>query len=536
MTSKTLWWQRGVVYQIYPRSFQDSNGDGIGDLPGITRRLDHLKWLGVDALWISPFYRSPMADFGYDVSDYTDVDPIFGTLADFDCLLDKAHRLGLRVIIDFVPSHTSDQHSWFIESRASRDNPKRDWYLWRDPPPTGGLPNNWTAIFGGPAWEWDVLTEQYYLHSFLKEQPDLNWRNPEVQEAMIAQMRFWLERGVDGFRLDVINHVIKDAELRDNPRRSSPNKWGAGEHAQFLHIYDKDRPEVFEITRMMRRLTDAYPERVLIGEVYHKDAHFWARFYGTEEVRGLHMPFNFRLLRAPWTAEGICASVEAVEGALEPWMQSNYVLGNHDAHRIASRVGGAQARIATMLLLTLRGTPTLYYGDEIGMEGVDIPLEEQQDPYGKNVGDPTVGRDAERTPMQWDASAYAGFSTVAPWLPVAEDAGLVNVTVQREDSLSMLALTRRLLSLRRAHAALHGGAYQTATAADGVYSYLREAEGERFLVVLNLTAEPRALAWPGLNRGEILLSTSLDREGDTSLEAFELRPNEGVLLRLSSDQ
>ena len=533
MTSKALWWQRGVVYQIYPRSFQDSNGDGIGDLPGITQRLDYLQWLGVDALWISPFYRSPMADFGYDVSDYTGVDPIFGTLADFDRLLDKAHRLDLRVVIDFVPNHTSDQHAWFMESRASRDNPKRDWYLWADPAPDGGLPNNWASVFGGSAWEWDAATGQYYLHSFLKEQPDLNWRNPEVQEAMLAQMRFWLERGVDGFRLDVINHVIKDAELRDNPPRPSRDKWGAGEYVQFLHIYDKDRPEVFEITRMMRRLTDAYPERVLIGEVYHQDAHFWARFYGTEEVRGLHIPFNFRLLRTPWKAEEICNTVETVDGALEPWMQSNYVLGNHDTHRIASRVGRAQARIATMLLLTLRGTPTLYYGDEIDMEDVDIPLEAQQDPYGRNVGDPTVGRDAERTPMQWDASAYAGFSTVAPWLPVAEDAGTVNVAVQRDDPRSLLTLTRRLLSLRRAHAALHSGDYQTVMAADGVYAYLREAEGERFLVVLNFTAEPRALAWPDLGRGEILLSTSLDREGDTSLETFDLRPNEGVLLRLA---
>ncbi|HEX8417803.1 MAG TPA: alpha-amylase family glycosyl hydrolase, partial [Methylobacterium sp.] len=465
----TVWWKSGTVYQVYPRSFQDTNGDGIGDLRGITQRLDYLAWLGVDAVWISPFYPSPMADFGYDVADYCGVDPLFGTLADFDELVAEAHRRRLKVILDFVPNHSSIAHPWFQESRASRNNPRRDWYIWRDPAPDGGPPNNWVSNFGGPAWTRDEATGQYYYHAFLREQPDLNWRNPAVREAMHDALRFWLDRGVDGFRVDVIWHLIKDEGFRDNPGNPAclPHE---PEINRFEQVYSADRPEVLDVIAGMRRVLAPYGERVLIGEIYLPIDRL-VTYYGPD-LSGADLPFNFQLLQTPWEAGAVGAIVEAYEAALPPGGWPNWVLGNHDRPRIAARVGEAQARIAAILLLTLRGTPTLYYGDEIGLAHVAIPPGRVQDPWERN--EPGHGRDPERTPMQWDGSANAGFTKARPWLPLSDDAGARNVDALRDASGSILTLYRHLLSLRREHQALSVGSYRPVpSGANDVLAYER---------------------------------------------------------------
>ncbi|MBV9077236.1 MAG: alpha-amylase, partial [Methylobacteriaceae bacterium] len=360
----TTWWKDGIVYQIYPRSFQDSNGDGVGDLAGITSRLGYIADLGVQAVWISPIYPSPMADFGYDVSDYTGIHPLFGDLADFERLVAEAHRRGLKVILDFVPNHTSDEHPWFIESRSSRDNPKRDWYLWRDPKPDGSAPNNWVSNFGGSAWQYDERTGQYYYHAFLREQPDLNWRNADLREAMFDVLRVWLDRGVDGFRVDVIWHLIKDAEFRDNPPNPAYHS-GRPEIESLLQEHSADQPEVHEVIAGMRRVIDSYQDRVLIGEIYLPIERLVA-YYG-KDLTGAQLPFNFQLIQTAWNARAISRLVAEYEAALPAGGWPNWVLGNHDQPRIAARIGAAQARVAAMLLLTLRGTPTMYYGDEIGL-------------------------------------------------------------------------------------------------------------------------------------------------------------------------
>lgn len=540
--SSYLWWQTGAIYQIYPRSFKDTTGNGIGDLRGVIEKLDYLSdTLGVDTIWLSPFYPSPMADFGYDVADYTSVDPLFGDLATFDELLARAHRRELHVIIDFVPNHTSDQHPWFIESRSSRDNPKRDWYVWADPKPDGSPPNNWLSVFGGPAWEWDEKTEQYYLHSFLKEQPDLNWRNPEVKEAMFDVVRFWLERGVDGFRIDVAHYIMKDPQLRDNPPAPQDDKAfhrAMGNYDSQIHLYDSAHPDIHEVYREFRELLDAYSHerpRVAIGEIYLPDLEEWASFYG-EDLDELHMPFNFTLLGTEWDAQAIRQAVASLENVLPPGAWPNYVLGNHDESRLATRYGRTEARVAAMLLLTLRGTPTIYYGDEIGMTDVSIPPEKQQDPWDKNV--PGMGRDPCRTPMQWAASPHAGFSppeTEELWLPLPEEYETVNVEREMDKPRSILNLYRRLLTYRDATPALQRGSYR---ALDGVpetcYAFLRQTEGERVLVALNFSAEEVRVSKSSLGGGRLVISTHLDRRGSVDLTDLTLRSNEGVIIELST--
>ena len=539
----TVWWQHAVVYQVYPRSFQDTNGDGVGDLPGVTQRLDYLReTLGVDALWLSPFYPSPMADFGYDVADYTNVDPLFGTLADFDTLVAEAHRRDLKVIIDWVPNHTSDQHAWFQASRASRDNPKRDWYVWRDARADGSPPNNWLSVFGGPAWTLDEPTGQYYLHSFLKEQPDLNWRNPEVRAAMFDSLRFWLERGVDGFRIDVAHSIMKDPHLRDNPPNpdaASQMHKSMGDFDSQLHLYDNGHPDVHGVYRDLRRLLDSYSTehpRVAIGEIHIFDPKEWATYYGLD-LDELHLPFNFGLLRAAWTAESVRASVDALEATLHAGAWPNYVLGNHDEPRVATRIGAAQVRIAMLLLLTLRGTPTLYYGDEIGMHDVPIPPEREQDPFGKRVQGLGLGRDPQRTPMQWNASTNAGFCPpgVEPWLPFPADARAVNVAAQNMDPHSVLTLTRQLLQARHAELALQSGAYLPIDGTpDTCFVYLRTLGDQRLLVAINFSHEEQTLHLPDLGSGRLILSTMLDREGAADLAAFQLRADEGCVIALAT--
>jgi len=529
-TQSFRWWERGIIYQVYPRSFQDSNGDGVGDLRGIHDRLDYLQWLGVDAVWISPIYVSPMADFGYDVSNYTDIDPIFGTLTDFDAVLAGIHRRDMRLLLDYVPNHTSDRHPWFMESRSSRASAKRDWYIWRDPAPDGGPPNNWRANFGGGAWEWDEKTGQYYYHAFLKEQPDLNWRNPEVQRAMLDVMRFWLDRGVDGFRVDVMHHLVKDTEFRDNP----PNPdWqpGMSPYRELLTTHTVDLPEVQEIVALMRGVIEEYEDRMLVGEIYLPVERLMA-YYGASG-QGAHLPFNFQLIRLPWNAKEIATAVERYEGLLPSYGWPNWVLGNHDKPRIATRAGAAQARVAAMLLLTLRGTPTMYYGDEIGMRDVPIPAGQVQDPFEKNVPGLGLGRDPVRTPMQWAATANAGFSFATPWLPIAADYRAVNVAVQREDAMSMLSLYRRLIELRRTEAALSVGSYAALPTGEDVMAYIRKAGECRFLIVLNFSEHPRRFGLADLQAQAYLrLSTHLDRARQREGDEISLRANEGVIIEL----
>jgi alpha-glucosidase len=528
------WWQNGIFYQIYPRSFQDSDADGVGDLAGIITRLPYLQELGIDAIWLSPVFPSPMADFGYDISDYTGIDPLFGTLEDFDALVEAAHLLGLKVILDLVPNHTSDQHPWFIESRSSRDNPKRDWYLWRDPAPDGGAPNNWLSEFGGSAWTLDDETGQYYYHAFLTRQPDLNWRNREVREAIYDVMRFWLRKGVDGFRVDVIWHLIKDAQFRDNP----PNPYyseGRPPHETILTQYSTDQPEVHEVVAEMRRVTDEFGSRVLIGEIYLPLQRLVA-YYGND-LAGAQMPFNFALLSTLWSARSVEKIIAEYEAVLPRGAWPNWVLGNHDRPRVASRVGREQARVAAMLLLTLRGTPTLYYGDEIGMHQVAIAPDQVRDPFEKNVPGIGVGRDGCRTPMQWDATPNAGFSTSTPWLPLANDFAHENVIDLDADAHSILSLYKELIKLRKQLPQLVAGAYEPVAAQGDLLLYRRRAEGEALIIALNLGAEPASLTSSSIGFGsEILLSTFLDRKRERVEGILNLRGNEGVIVGRSNVQ
>jgi alpha-glucosidase len=539
MDSNFLWWQRGIIYQIYPRSFQDTTGDGIGDLPGILQRLDYVQSLNVDCIWLSPINPSPMHDFGYDVANYREVDPMFGALTDFDRLLAATHARGMKLILDLVPNHTSDEHPWFVASRSSLDNPKRDWYIWRDPAPDGGPPNNWQSFFGGPAWTLDAASGQYYLHQFVREQPELNYRNPAVLAAMLGEMRFWLDRGVDGFRVDVIWLMIKDAELRDEPE--DPNWDGVNPHARLQHIYSQGQPEVHKVIRQMRALLDEYDERMMVGEIYLPNPALMT-YYGAQ-FDECHLPFNFQLILSPWKAQAVRALVDQYEADLPPGAWPNWVLGNHDQHRLATRVGAAQARVANMLLLTLRGTPTCYYGDEIGMENVVIPSEYVQDPPA--VLQPEIahliGRDPERTPMQWDDTPNAGFTGagVRPWLPLAGDYRTRNVAVQTQDPTSMLAYFRALTALRRASPALTIGDYRAVESGkDDVYTYLRtaqQADGseQRLLVVLNFGAGTHRLDLSSLGKqGNILLSSNMLSAGEVPLRRLYVSPNEGMILAI----
>jgi alpha-glucosidase len=530
IVAMATWWAAGVLYQIYPRSFQDSNGDGIGDISGIISRLPYLRYLGVDAIWLSPIFPSPMADFGYDISDYLGVDPIFGTLDDFDTLVAAAHANNLKVILDLVPNHTSDQHPWFIESRSSRDNPKRDWYLWREPRADGTAPNNWMSEFGGSAWSYDAGTKQYYYHAFLREQPDLNWRNPAVRQAIYDVMRFWLQRGVDGFRVDVLWHLIKDMEFRDNPPNANFLP-GRPLHEALLPLYSTDRPEVLDVVTEMRRVVDEFRDRVLIGEIYLPVDRLVA-YYG-KDLSGAHLPFNFALLSAPWNARAIAKLIDLYERALPAAAWPNWVLGNHDRPRVASRLGRTQARVAAMLLLTLRGTPTLYYGDEIGMQQVAIAPDQVLDPFEKNVPGIGVGRDGCRTPMQWNGEPEGGFSAGEPWLPLAKDYVHENVASLSADAHSILSLYRALIEFRKAAPELVAGSYAPVAATGDLLAYRREYAGNMLLIVLNLGADPISIGPDTMSfPGEILLSTNLDRTGGTVSGGLDLRGGEGLIIRL----
>ncbi|HET9398792.1 MAG TPA: alpha-amylase family glycosyl hydrolase [Sphingomicrobium sp.] len=521
--STAPWWERGVIYQIYPRSFQDSDGDGVGDLKGIAKRLDYLAELGIDAIWLSPIFPSPMADFGYDVADYTGIDPLFGSISDFDHLVAAAHDRGLKLMLDFVPNHSSDQHPWFVESRSSRNNPKRDWYIWRNPAPDGGPPNNWISDFGGSAWEWNEATGQYYLHAFLKEQPDLDWRNPEVRNAMLDVMRFWFDRGVDGFRIDVLWHLIKAKGLPDNP--VNPDyRTEMGEKCRLLQLHSTDQPEVHQLAGEFRALADQYGDRLLVGEIVLPLDRL-VTYYGGEQP-GVQLPFNFQLVEAPWKAGILRQMIADYEAALPSGGWPNWVIASHDYPRIAAKLGEAQARVAAMLLLTLRGTPTLYQGDELGIGKVDIPADRVRDP--KELREPGLGlgRDPSRTPMAWDVSANGGFSSVEPWLPLHADWLTRNVTAQLDDPGSMLSLYRDLLRLRRAEPALSVGSLHLEPGGEHILAYRRRHGSTQLQVILNLSGTERQIP-DELGSGEMLLSTLGSRPPHGWL-----RPDEGLIVKL----
>jgi alpha-glucosidase len=502
------WWRGAVIYQIYPRSFLDSNGDGIGDLPGIRAGLDHIAGLGVDAIWISPFFRSPMKDFGYDVSDYRSVDPTFGTDADFDALVAEAHARDLRVMIDLVLPHSSDQHAWFQESRTSRDNPKASWYVWADAKPDGSPPNNWLSVFGGPAWQWESRRRQYYLHYFLREQPNLNWNEPALVEAMLGEARFWLDRGVDGFRLDAITTLVHDPALRDNPPRdrSGPGLDIPGPmFSPYLcqeHVYDRDQPQILDLLERLRVLVEPYGG-FLMGEIADVDSIAITAKY-TAGPR-LHTGYSFQLTDTRFGRDRLSDVVIAYEAAVrDGW--TTYAFSNHDVPRAVSRWGarpelsGDRAALARLLLgclFSLRGSVCLYQGEELGLPEVDLPRERLVDPWGIEFWPLFKGRDGCRTPFPWRAGAHAaGFTTGEPWLPIPDEHARLAVDRQDADPSSVLSTCRRLLRLRRAHPALRTGEIALHDSADPIWAFERSGEDGRVLCVFNLSNQPASWTAP----------------------------------------
>jgi alpha-glucosidase len=518
------WWQGAVFYQIYPRSFADSNGDGIGDLEGVTAHLDYLEALGIDAIWLNPINPSPLDDWGYDVSDYCGIHPDLGDLASFDRLVAEAHGRGIRVIVDLVPNHTSNQHPWFIESRASRTNPKRDWYIWVPGSPDRP-PNNWLSTFGGIAWKYNEATASWYLHTFLEQQPDLNFRNREVVDAMHGVIRFWLARGADGFRIDVVANMIKDVELRDNPIRTEADPdipWlGRGIPDP---LYSTDRPEVHDVIRGFRHVSDGYKERILVGETWPRDQARLADYLRPDE---LQLAFNFRFLLARYDARRFRAAIELTEKSFGPGAWPTWTLSNHDFPRHITRYarGGdadARARVAAMMLLTLRGTPFIYYGEEIGMPDAEVPASNKRDP---------VGRDGCRSPMQWSDARNGGFSTNdKTWLPCG-DFKAVNVARQMNDPHSMLSLYRRLIELRKSTPALVEGSYRAFEGApEDCLVFHRDMSAQHLVVALNFSAEPREI---DVRAGTILLST-IPEQTSVVQSPLMLAANEGVIVMLDA--
>src|SRR3989338_1033371 len=524
------WFQKSVVYEIYPRSFKDTNHDGVGDLRGVIQKLDYFKELGIGALWLAPVYTSPMADFGYDVADYCGVDPIFGTIRELDDLINKAHEKEIKVIMDFVPNHTSDKHPWFEASRSSEDDPKRSRYIWKKGKKDGS-PNNWLSTFGGSGWEYDDKTQSYYYHSFLKEQPDLNWRNPEVKEAMKNVLRFWLDRGVDGFRVDVVYYIFKDAEFKDNPLNPQFVPGTDNPYMEQIHVYDKGLPETLGIVKEFCHVLEEYKDKCLISEIYAPFEKL-KPYYAACDTK-IHFPFNMNLIGLNWSAEDYRSLVEEVESNLREDDMPNYILGNHDKSRVVSRVGKPRARLLAMLQMTLRSTPFIYYGEELGMENGDIHEDEIRDNFEKHVPGMGLGRDPMRTPMQWTAEQYSGFSEARPWLPVASGYAECNVVSERGDPASFLNLYKKLIHTRNTSDALLKGKYETVDVDnEEVYAYSRAYEKEKFIVLLNFSDQEQKILLRG--RYVLVCSSFMDKakEGNVDSRRVTLRPNEGQLLRV----
>ena len=504
-----FWWKEGIIYQIYPRSFYDASGDGIGDLRGITEKLDYIKNLGITGIWLSPINQSPMFDFGYDISDYRKIDPAFGTLEDMNLLITEAHKRGIKIILDLVINHTSHLHPWFIESRSSRTNSKRDWYIWHDGK-NGKVPNNWMASFGGRAWEWDKETSSYYLHTFLPQQPDVNWRNNDLKKAMFGEISFWLDRGVDGFRLDVVNWFIKDAEFRNNP--ATLGRYPRPYDLQ-KHIYDRDRPETHDIIRDFRKLLDSYDERMSVGEVFHEKPgnHALSASYLGNGEDELHLAFDFSLVFEKWDARRFFQRIEGVYKALPEAGWPCFVLSNHDNPRSATRFGKgakgkARAKAALTLLLTLKGTPFLYYGEEIGMVDGQIKRQDIVDPVGKRYWPFNKGRDSQRRPMQWTSGPWGGFSRTKPWLPLHPDYADKNVEAQEINHSSLLNYVKGLTALRNTRTALRRGSWQPLDKGEAnILSYYRTHEKEGLFILINFKGKQIDYTLP--ERLKVLYST-----------------------------
>ncbi|MFT4001730.1 MAG: alpha-glucosidase family protein [Rhizobium sp.] len=531
------WWRGAVIYQVYPRSFQDTDANGLGDIKGITRRLPHIAALGVDAIWLAPFFTSPMADMGYDVADYCDVDPIFGTLADFDEMMAAAHELGLKVIIDQVISHTSDRHPWFVESRTSRDNPKADWYVWADPKPDGTAPNNWLSIFGGPGWEWDGVRRQYYQHNFLTSQPDLNFHNPEVQDAVLAAVKFWLDRGVDGFRLDTVNYYFCDRELRDNPpalvATGGLDAPESNPYGMQNHLYDKTQPENIGFLKRFRALLDQYEDRTTVGEVGDGARSLQTVAAYTSGGDKLHMCYTFDLLGPDFTPAHFrrCVS-DFQDNVVDGWVC--WAFSNHDVQRHVSRFAETEeeqprvAKLAISLLSVLRGSICLYQGEELGLPEAELAFEDLRDPYGIRFWPAFKGRDGCRTPMPWEANrAHAGFTTAEKsWLPVPYQHAALAVDKQEADQHSVLHHYRQTLAFRAEHAALRDGDMTFLDTEEDVLAFTRSKGDETLLFVFNLSRKPVKVALPkGIRLGKTIAMpgfTTADAGSTVALSALDV--------------
>lgn len=484
-----VWWKHGVIYHIYPRSFFDSNQDGIGDIQGIIQKVSYLKSLGVDAIWLSPLYESPMYDFGYDISNYRKIDPSYGSIEDFKELLKIVHSNGIKLIMDMVMNHTSAEHSWFVESRSSKENPKRNWYIWRRGR-KNKKPNNWKSAFGGSSWEYDKNTEEYYLHTFFKEQPDLNWREDELKDTMFKEVKYWLDMGVDGFRLDVINMIVKDKKFRNNPSLInlliSPSK-----------LFSRNRPKSYKIIKQLRKLTDKYNDIALIGEIYNTppgDHKLVASYLGNGN-NGLNLAFDFSIFFKNWNARIFFETINNIYEELPKRGWPCFVFSNHDLSRCKSRYGknsDEKALLTAVLLLTLRGTPFIYYGDEVGMSTVKVKKKEIEDPLGKKYWPIYKGRDGSRTPMQWSTENYAGFTTMKPWLPVQKDFKLYNAEVQDNNTRSLLSNYKNLISIRKRYMPLtHGSWLPIIKGENNILSYQRLYEGQRLTIILNFSSKQK---------------------------------------------
>jgi alpha-glucosidase len=533
MVDNWLWWRDGVIYQIYPRSYMDSNGDGIGDLPGIISKLDYIKDLGVDAIWLSPIYPSPDADFGYDVADYTGIDPKYGTMHDFEELIKEAHQRKIHIIMDLVLNHTSDQHPWFLESRKSKDNPYRDWYIWKDAAPGGGVPNNWHSVFGGKGWKWDENTQQYYFHMFYEQQPDLNWHNPDVRQAILDVWRFWLDKGVDGFRLDVFNAYFKSAGFENNPTKLV----GLTPFFRQHHLFDLDQPEMKPLLTEFREILDEYPERYAVGETFMADQERAASYTGEDQ---LHAAFDLDFLKKPFRPGPFYKAIQHWEQVLDDKTWPNYVLNNHDEPRSATRYTRNEKDdrlfVLAALILTLRGTPYLYYGEEIGMR--DIPIkrkEDVQDPIGKRFWPFFKGRDGCRSPMQWNASPKGGFTSGDPWLPLHENVLFRNVENQQADSSSLYHFYKKLIHIRRESMPLRRGMYMPITFEPRrLLAYTRQIGDETVLVALNFSRRKTSLVVSSSitrQNWELLLSNKRTALPVVSDRKISLAPYEALLLK-----
>jgi len=535
--SSDHWFRNTVLYQIYPRSFFDSSGDGVGDLRGITQKLRYLNGdddsLGVGAIWLSPFYPSPMKDFGYDITNHCDVDPLFGNLDDFSQLLAEAHKRGIKVLIDFIPNHTSNQHPWFKESKKSKDNPRRSWYTWRDPAPDGGPPNNWISVFGGSAWELDDYSGQYYLHSYLREQPDLNWENAGVREAMRQIMRFWLELGVDGFRVDAVYSISKDVSLRDDPINKAYIA-GTNPYYQQIHRNSKEGTKLYEYMGLMTKVLQEYSDRFMVFEasanLYRRSVSYLNLYEHVDP--SVSAPFNFEGIHSKWDAKAFKEFIDRFQANMHPSYIPIYCMGNHDQHRLATRIGEKQARASALMQFSLPGMPVIYYGDELGMTDGDIGPEDVHDTFELQVPGQGFGRDPERTPMQWDDSENAGFSKVKPWLPVSQNYERLNLNSEMLDPGSFFNLYKQLLALRQKFEVLRHGSYQSIDVYDeDIFCFERRTQKECMITLINFCDDEVTVVHDIL-KGEIIISTHPETTMKKVNKSVKLLPNEAIILKV----